>query len=186
MLRSGQGWWPPPLTVSLTVKYPFFFLMTSLRWDSVERVIDGKALRMFQPIWTPPPSAKMRLSWAWRWQGSEDVPTVSCLRSNLPPPALPAAPPWHAPHTTSHALYTLQPRALPYTIPTAPPALHSSPEGNPLQYKLEYPLHYTLQPKAPLTLPLCAALTYVVVSDTVARHLPDQRSASRIPQHPPP
>ena len=25
MLRSGRRWWPPPLTVSLTVKYPFFF-----------------------------------------------------------------------------------------------------------------------------------------------------------------
>ena len=67
--------------------------------------------------------------------------------------------------------------------PATPYTLQSmiAPLRYPTQYP-QHPLHYTLQHKAPPTLPLSAALTYGVVADTVKqRHLPDQRSASRIP-----
>ena len=91
-----------------------------------------------------------------------------------PPPvsaqaALLRSPPWHAPHTASHALtlYNLEP----------PPLLYTPDPGHPLHHPTDSAVHH----------PTKVQLTYVVVDDTLnPAHLPDQRSASRIPHPPPP
>ena len=94
----------------------------------------------------------------------EDVPTASCLRSSRPPPE----------PTLARSSYS-QPR--PNTLQPGAPLLYTPDPGHPLHHPTDSAVHY----------PTKVQLTYVVVDDTLnPAHLPDQRSASRIPHPPPP